>query len=88
MQQIFNWSNMKMSKCKKLFTFLLAALALTACTNTNEKMSKCDNEKLEISFTTEQAVWMSAIACDEAKGDLVALKHSRSCMPIRVFRGV
>lgn len=76
MQQIFNWSNMKMSKCKKLFTFLLAALALTACTNTNEKMSKCDNEKLEISFTTEQAVWMSAIACDEAKGDLVALESA------------
>ena len=62
LQQIFNWSNMKMSKCKKLFTFLLAALALTACTNTNEKMSKCENEKLELSFSAEQAACMSAIA--------------------------
>ena len=31
---------------------------------------------LELSFTTEQAAWMSAIACDEAKGDLVALESA------------
>ncbi len=67
---------MKMSKCKKLFTFLLAALALTACTNTNESMKNCENEKLELSFTAEQAAWMSVIACDEAKGDLVALESA------------
>lgn len=28
----------------------------------------------QLSFTTEQAAWMSAIACNEAKGDLVALE--------------
>ena len=67
---------MKMSKCKKLFTFLLAVLALTACTNSNEKMNNCENEKLELSFTTEQAAWMSVIACDEAKGDLKALESA------------
>ena len=67
---------MKMSKCKKLFTFLLAALALTACTNSNEKMNNCENEKLELSYTAEQAAWMSAIACNEAKGDLVALESA------------
>ena len=67
---------MKMSKCKNLFTFLLAAVMLAACTNSNEKMSKCENEKLELSFTTEQAAWMSAIACDEAKGDLMALESA------------
>lgn len=61
---------------KKLFTFLLAALALTACTNSNEKMSKCENEKTELSFSAEQAAWMSAIACNEAKGDLVALESA------------
>ena len=32
----------KMSKCKILFT-LLAALTFAACTNSNEKMKKCDN---------------------------------------------
>ena len=61
---------------KKIFIFLLAAMTFAACTNTNEKMSKCENEKLELSFTTEQAAWMSAIACDEAKGDLVALESA------------
>ncbi len=61
---------------KKLFIFLLAAVLFAACINTNEKMSKCENEKLELSFTTEQAAWMSAIACDEAKGDLVALESA------------
>ena len=65
-----------MSNCKKIIFFLLAALALTACTNTNEKMSKCENEKTELSFSAEQAAWMSAIACDEAKGDLVALESA------------
>ena len=67
---------MEMSKCKKLFIFLLAVITFTACTNTNEKMSKCENEKLELSFSAEQAAWMSAIACDEAKGDLVALESA------------
>ena len=65
-----------MCKCKKLFTFLLAVMTFAACTNTNEKMSKCENEKFELSFTTEQAAWMSAIACDEAKGDIVALESA------------
>ena len=59
---------------KKLFIFLLAVMTFAACTNTNEKMSKCENEKLELSFSAEQAAWMSAIACNEAKGDLVALE--------------
>ena len=65
-----------MSKCKKLFTFLLAVITFAACTNTNDKMSKCENEKLELSFSAEQAAWMSVIACDEAKGDLVALESA------------
>ena len=55
---------------------MLAALTFAACTNTNEKMSKCENEKLELSFSAEQAAWMSVIACDEAKGDLVALESA------------
>ena len=67
---------MKMSKCKNFLFFLLAAMTFAACTNTNEKMSKCEKEKTELSFTTEQAAWMSAIACDEAKGDLVALESA------------
>ena len=63
-------------KMRKTFIFLLAALTFAACTNTNEKMSNCENEKLELSFSAEQAAWMSAIACDEAKGDLVALESA------------
>ena len=30
----------------------------------------------QLSFTTEQAAWMSVIACNEAKGDLVALESA------------
>ena len=67
---------MKMSKCKKLFIFLLAAVMFAACTNTNEKMNTCENEKLEISLSAELATWMSVIACAEAKGDLVALESA------------
>ncbi len=67
---------------KKLFIFLLAVMTFAACTNTNEKMSKCENEKLELSFSAEQAACMSAIACNEAKGEGVRrnalrVKHSK-----------
>lgn len=55
---------------------LLASLFLVGCTNSNEKMSKCENDKMKLSFSAEQAVWMSVIACDEAKGDLVALESA------------
>ena len=34
---------MKMSKCKNILFFLLAAVTFAACTNSNEKMSKCEN---------------------------------------------
>ena len=61
---------------RNLFTTLLAALTLAACTNSNEKMSKCENDKMKLSFSAEQAAWMSAIACNEAKGDLVALESA------------
>ncbi len=61
---------------RNLFTTLLAALTLAACTNTNESMKNCENEKFELSFSAEQAAWMSAIACNEAKGDLVALESA------------
>ena len=65
-----------MRKCKNILFFLMAAMTFAACTNTNEKMSKCENDKMELSFSAEQAAWMSAIACDEAKGDLVALESA------------
>ena len=61
---------------RNLFTTLLAALTFAACTNTNEKMNTCENDKMKLSFSAEQAAWMSAIACDEAKGDLVALESA------------
>ena len=58
-----------------LFT-LLAALTFAACNNPKAKMSKCENDKMVIDFTTEQAAYMSAIACNEAKGDLMALESA------------
>ncbi len=59
---------------KHLNFLVLAALILVACNTANDKMSKSENEKMKLSFTTEQAACMSAIACNEAKGDLVALE--------------
>ena len=61
---------------RNLFTTLLAALTLAACNNPKTKMSKCENDKMVIDFTTEQAAYMSAIACNEAKGDLVSLESA------------
>ncbi len=57
---------------------MLAVITFAACANTNEKMKNSENEKTVLSFTTEQAAWMSVIACDEAKGDLMALMRSIS----------
>lgn len=61
---------------KRLFFLVPAALILVACNTANDKMSKSENEKMKLSFTTEQAACMSAIACNEAKGDLVALESA------------
>ena len=61
---------------RKILIFVFAAVLFAACTNTNESMKNCENEKVELSFSAEQAAWMSAIACDEAKGDLVALESA------------
>ena len=57
---------------RKFMTLALAAL-LVAC-SPRQKTETIDMNQL--SFTTEQAAWMSAIACDEAKGDLVALESA------------
>ena len=56
MQQIFNWSNMKMSKCKNFLFFLLAAMTFAACTNSNEKMSKCENDTWDKVFPLSEKV--------------------------------
>ena len=54
-------------------TYMLIAVAmlLASC---NQKENKETNDMNQLSFTTEQAVCMSAIACYEAKGDLAALE--------------
>ena len=46
---------MKMKKCKILFT-LLAAFTFTACTNSNEKMSKCVNDTWDKVFPLSEKV--------------------------------
>ena len=56
MQQIFNWSNMKMSKCKNFLFFLLAVMTFAACTNTNEQMSKCENDTWDKVFPLSEKV--------------------------------
>ena len=50
---------------------LALAVLLIACSPKQQTETKDMNQ---LSFTTEQAAWMSVIACDEAKGDLVALE--------------
>lgn len=57
---------------RKIMTLALAVL-LVACSSKQKTETKDMNQ---LSFTTEQAAWMSAIACDEAKGDLVALESA------------
>ena len=47
---------MKMSKCKKLFNFLLAVMTFAACTNTTEKMSKCENDTWDKVFPLSEKV--------------------------------
>lgn len=57
---------------RKIMTLALAVL-LVACSPKQQTETKDMNQ---LSFTTEQAAWMSVIACDEAKGDLVALESA------------
>ena len=52
---------------------LALAVLLVACSPKQQTETKDMNQ---LSFTTEQAAWMSVIACDEAKGDLVALESA------------
>ena len=52
---------------------LALAVLLIACSSKQQAETKDMNQ---LSFTTEQAAWMSVIACDEAKGDLVALESA------------
>ena len=47
---------MKMSKCKNLFIFLLAVITFAACTNSNEKMSKCANDTWDKVFPLSEKV--------------------------------
>ena len=47
---------MKMSKCKNFLFFLLAAMTFAACTNTNEKMSKCENDTWDKVFPLSEKV--------------------------------
>lgn len=57
---------------KKALVILCAALAFTACGN---KKTTVENMNT-LSFNQEQAAWMSAIACNEAKADYVALARA------------
>ena len=60
---------------RKILFFLTAACMLIGCAKTNDQMVN-DKKVNELSFTTEQAAYMSAIACNEAKGDLTALESA------------
>ena len=58
---------------KKLFFFAVAAILMTACSNNN---TTTDKDMNRLSFNKEQAACMSAIACNEAKADYVALAEA------------
>ena len=59
---------------RKLVIIVAATLMLAACgTQLTQKTAK---EMNTLTFTTEQAAFMSAIACNEAKADYVALAQA------------
>ena len=45
-----------MSKCKNFLFFLLAVMTFAACTNSNEKMSKCENDTWDKVFPLSEKV--------------------------------
>ena len=55
-----------------LAVVLLAAVMLVAC----NKPAQTDEDMTQLSFTPEQAAWMTAITANEAKGDLVRLESA------------
>lgn len=57
---------------RKIVFTLLAAAMLVAC----NKPAQTDKDMHQLSFTSEQAAWMTAIAANEAKGDLIALESA------------
>ena len=57
----------------RIIMTLVLAVLLVACSPKQKTETRDMNQ---LSFTTEQAAYMSAIACDEAKGDLVALESA------------
>ena len=59
-------------RMKKVLFILTAALIMAACGNKNTT----DKDMNTLSFNQEQAAWMSAIACNEAKADYVALSEA------------
>ena len=57
---------------KKIIILFLAAMTIAACGN----KKTTDNDMNTLTFNQEQAAWMSAIACNEAKADYVALAQA------------
>lgn len=67
-----------MSKCKNFLFFLLAALVLTACTNSNEKMSKCENDTWDKVFPLSEKVNHKKVSFNTQYGfTLVAIYINR-----------
>ena len=58
---------------KLLFTLLAAAMVCVGC---NRQPAQTDKDMTQLSFTPEQAAWMTVIAANEAKGDLVRLESA------------
>ena len=58
------------------FALLTTMCVLAGCSKQNQKMAneQMVNDMTTLSFTSEQAAWMTAIAANEAKGDLVRLE--------------
>ncbi len=59
---------------------LALAVLLIACSSKQQTETKDMNQ---LSFTPEQAAWMSAIVCDEAKGDMVSRTNGSNPLATR-----
>ena len=64
---------------KRIFLIIAAALALIACSS--KPNTKTEKDMNTLTFTTEQAALMSAIACNEARGD-------QSSLAVAIDRGL
>ena len=53
---------------RKFFTLMLAALTFAACTNSNEKMNKCENDTWDKVFPLREKVHQKKVSSQNQYG--------------------